>query len=49
MAGKCRVVISTVLTQNGANYDGDGSEPFALAFYFFSLLVMHQTCKQALD
>lgn len=22
---------------------------FALAFYFFSLLVVHQTCKQALD
>ena len=27
MAEKCRVVISIVLTQNGANYDGDGSEP----------------------
>ena len=27
MGGKCRVVTSTVLTQNGANYDGDGSEP----------------------
>ena len=27
MSEKCRVFISTVLTQNGANYDGDGSEP----------------------